>query len=227
MVCRYCYRLATTYIIITNMYISSIKLGQTKKYHYLCIELTLLTNEIMKNLIDKINWCITQHSDTNHYYDTYLPYEFHIRMAAKISDDFAYLLPKEMRIPVKLACWGHDIIEDCRISYNDVKKVLGEMVADMIYAVTNDKGKTRKERAGEKYYKGIRNTPFATFVKLCDRIANLQYSKMTKSTMFKMYQKENDYFMDQLGLMKDGKVDASHSLSDMADYLIELLNEKL
>jgi (p)ppGpp synthase/HD superfamily hydrolase len=95
--------------------------------------------------------------------------------------------------------WGHDLIEDCRVSYNDVKNKLGQEAADIVYAVSNEKGKTRAERANDKYYEGIRNTPGAVFVKLCDRIANVQYSKMTKSRMFEMYKKENDNFITKLG----------------------------
>ena len=50
------------------------------------------------------------------------------------------------------------------------------MGVEIVYALTNDKGRTRAERAGEKYYKGIRETPYAPFVKLCDRLANVTYS---------------------------------------------------
>jgi hypothetical protein len=50
------------------------------------------------------------------------------------------------------------------------------MGVEIVYALTNDKGRTRAERAGEKYYKGIRETPYAPFVKLCDRLANVSYS---------------------------------------------------
>ena len=50
------------------------------------------------------------------------------------------------------------------------------MATEIAYALTNDKGRTRAERAGEKYYKGIRETPYAPFVKLCDRLANITYS---------------------------------------------------
>jgi len=67
-------------------------------------------------------------------------------------------------------------------------------VADIIYAVSNEKGKNRKERANDKYYEGIRQTEGASFVKICDRIANVQYSKMTGSKMFEMYKKENEHF---------------------------------
>lgn len=98
---------------------------------------------------------------------------------------------------------GHDLIEDTRVSYNDVKDHLGQEAADIIYAVSNEKGKTRKERANTTYYKGIRETPGATFVKLCDRIANVQYSKMTGSRMFEMYKKENSNFIQELGWFGD------------------------
>ena len=50
------------------------------------------------------------------------------------------------------------------------------MAAEIVYALTNEKGRTRAERAGEKYFLGIRETPYAPFVKLADRLANTTYS---------------------------------------------------
>ena len=61
---------------------------------------------------------------------------------------------------------GHDVIEDTRQTYNDVKKATSEMVAEIVYALTNEKGKTRKDRANTKYYDGIKDCEFATFVTL-------------------------------------------------------------
>jgi (p)ppGpp synthase/HD superfamily hydrolase len=186
--------------------------------------------------MDKIKWVLEQHSGTNHMYDLYLPYEFHLRMVNQVGKQFKHLLddtkdyftgepyrgPKQDQTTLREACllatWGHDLIEDCRVSYNDVKEKLGQEVADIVYAVTNEKGKNRKERANAKYYEGIRNTPGAVFVKLCDRIANVQYSKMTKSRMFEMYRKENDDFMSQLGYT----LIISHDYSEMFEYLMDL-----
>ena len=146
----------------------------------------------------KIQWCIEQHQKTNHFYDTYLPYEFHLRMVVNVCNEFLAKSTFSNYPVIELACWGHDLIEDCRVSYNDCKEVLGSSVADIIYAVSNEKGKNRKERANDKYYEAIRNTAGATFVKLCDRIANVQYSKLTKSKMFEMYKKENKEFVEKL-----------------------------
>jgi (p)ppGpp synthase/HD superfamily hydrolase len=184
---------------------------------------------------NKTQWCIDQHRNTNHFYDTYLPYEFHLRMVNQVAQNFKYLLddikdyhtgePYRGQVTLKDAClratWGHDLIEDTRVSYNDVKNHLGQEAADIIYAVTNEKGKTRKERANEMYYEGIRNTKGAVFVKLCDRIANVQYSKMTKSRMFELYKEENDYFMTELGYGSNN----SHEYSVMFDYLIDLFEK--
>lgn len=180
---------------------------------------------------EQIAWCITQHEDTNHFYDEYLPYEFHLRMVERVHQDFANLLGKNIfvdsfagritdttQLVITLACWGHDLIEDTRSSYNDVKSNLGEQAAEIIYACTNEKGKNRAERGNDKYYEGIRNTTGAVFVKLCDRIANVQYSKMTKSRMFEMYKNENDDFLLKMGF---NGLD-SHDLWDMFAYLNSL-----
>lgn len=144
-----------------------------------------------------IEWIIERHRATNHYYDEYLPYEFHLRMVVQVGKDFMHI-PENRWSDLEMACWGHDLIEDTRTSYNDCKKVLGEYVSDIIYAVTNEKGKTRKERANATYYEGIKNTAGATFVKLCDRIANIQYSKLTKSKMFEVYKSEDKVFQNML-----------------------------
>lgn len=169
---------------------------------------------------EKIQWCIDKHKETNHFYDAYLPYEFHLRMVAQNAITFLPQMNNKLKfasLEIQLACFGHDLIEDCRVSYNDCKEEFGELVANIIYAVTNDKGKNRKERAGENYYIGIRNTTGATFVKLCDRIANVQYSKLTQSKMFEMYKKENQQFVKYL-YNDDYKI--------MFDYLDELFENK-
>ncbi len=91
-------------------------------------------------------------------------------------------------------CWVHDTIEDARQTYNDVKKVLGEEVAEIAYALTNEKGRNRKERANDKYYNGIIETKGARFVKICDRLANIKYSTTKNSNIKSVYLKEfNDF----------------------------------
>jgi len=193
----------------------------------------------------QIAWCIKQHNKVNHMYDNYLPYEFHLRMAANVAKQFQYLLDdtvdyhtgkkefssrggydesETLRSVCIAAVWGHDLIEDTHINFNDIVTHLeSRAVAEVIYAVSNEKGRNRKERANAKYYEGIRRTKGAVFVKLCDRIANVQYSKLTKSKMFEMYKNENLEFGVSLGI-----ADApNHMYYPMYQYLINLFNSEL
>ena len=110
---------------------------------------------------------------------------------------FIHLIPEEDRDDVLAACWTHDLIEDCRESYNDVLKVTNERVAELTYALTNEKGKTRKERANFQYYYGIRKVKHAPFVKACDRLANFSYS-ITAGSMADKYRKEMDHFIKSI-----------------------------
>jgi len=152
----------------------------------------------MNNLLEKSRILAKMyHSEVNHTYD-HMPYNFHLDMVEEFGQEFIYLIPKGKEV-VLSACQLHDTIEDCRITWNDLKKEVGKEVADIVYAVTNEKGKNRAERANAKYYKGIRKTEFATFVKLADRLANVSYSKTQgKEGMFEKYKKENPKFVYQL-----------------------------
>lgn len=143
------------------------------------------------------NYAIKCHTETNHKYDG-KPYETHLQMVVDYACKYAYLIGDNVLEAVIASAWTHDTIEDCRQTYNDVKTELGVQVAEITYALTNEKGRSRKERANSFYYDGIRNTPFAGYVKLCDRLANVQYSYENMSRMYGVYQKENDAFLQAL-----------------------------
>jgi len=178
----------------------------------------------MKTYLENIQWCIDRHRATNHYYDKYLPYEFHLRMVVQVLQDFEHLLDcdsdSKYREVIALSCYGHDLIEDTRVSFNECVERLGTTCAEIIYAVTNEKGKDRSERASANYYLGIRAIKEAVFIKLCDRIANVQYSKMTKSSMFDRYKKENENFQKMMGRHTEYKM-----YEEMFLYLDKLFSE--
>jgi len=142
-------------------------------------------------------YAVKCHTDTCHYYDTH-PYSYHLQMVVDVANKFIHLIPEKDCDVVISSAWCHDLIEDTRQTYGDLLKSTSLEVAEIVYALTNEKGKTRKERANEKYYSGIRNTPYATFVKLCDRIANIQYSMSQRSRMLEMYRKETPDFINTL-----------------------------
>ena len=126
------------------------------------------------------------HQNVNQVYGDDLPYGFHLDMVVEGVICYGHLvcMREEDVVPMFFGAYYHDSIEDARQSYNDVmrtaKKWMTEeqalMATEIVYALTNDKGRTRAERAGEKYYQGIRETPYAPFVKICDRLANVTYT---------------------------------------------------
>ena len=126
------------------------------------------------------------HKSVNQTYGDDLPYGYHLDMVVQGIRDYGHLVcvREDDVLPLFFGGYYHDSMEDARMTYNDVKKVAGSMLTEeqalmateIVYALTNDKGRSRAERAGEKYYQGIRETPYAPFVKLCDRLANITYS---------------------------------------------------
>ncbi len=126
------------------------------------------------------------HEQVNQTYDQVHPYSFHLDMV--VDEVYKYghevCAGEQDVLPLFFGAYFHDSIEDARQSYNDVKALAltfmndeqALMAAEIVYALTNEKGRTRAERAGEKYFLGIRETPYAPFVKLADRLANTTYS---------------------------------------------------
>lgn len=143
------------------------------------------------------SWAINTHSDVNHLYDG-KPYSNHLVMVDDACYAFLHMIPADKQNVIRSACALHDTIEDCRVTFNDLAKEFGAEVAEIVYAVTNEKGRNRKERANDKYYQGIRDTPGAAFVKICDRIANVKHSKATGSTMLAKYRQEHSDFIRQV-----------------------------
>lgn len=150
------------------------------------------------------------HSDVNHYYDGY-NYILHLDAVEAVHQEFKEEFDVELSFTpdvelrdysilgdmiISEACYYHDLIEDTRLTYNNLKEFISSNISlEIVYALTNDKGRTREERAGAGYYLNIRQTPGASFVKMCDRIANVRYSRLMGSVMFAKYKSENEKFM--------------------------------
>jgi hypothetical protein len=130
-------------------------------------------------------------------------------MVAGEATEFGHLVCADERdvVPIMFGAYYHDSIEDARLTYNDVMKIARSfmdaeqalMATEIVYALTNEKGRSREERANEKYYAGIRATPYAPFLKLCDRVANITFSCAGKDAdnlhMKEVYKKEVPHFL--------------------------------
>lgn len=150
-------------------------------------------------------WAIDQHRNTNHLYDKIIPYEYHLHMVARevvrhfvaggadMTMGLSSIVVREVLID---AAYGHDLIEDCRITYNDLlENGAGKEIAEIIYALTDEKGKNRAERTREEHYKKLVQIPGVAYVKFCDRIANVRYSRFAESSMYEKYKREHPEFI--------------------------------
>ena len=171
----------------------------------------ILTEEQKKELEEIKERAIKVHSDTNQKYDDH-DYSYHICMVIDIMEkyynDLGELPDYDLYKMLYFAASFHDSIEDARLTYNDVLSIAKEYMTkgyakastEIVYALTNEKGRTRKERANEKYYNGIRSTKFAPFIKACDRLANVIYSCLysTSDHMAKVYKSELKDFLTSI-----------------------------
>lgn len=148
--------------------------------------------------LEEVRYILDAHKKVNQMYSN-MPYSVHTLSVAFLVDKYSHLLPKDVRKPVTIAGVGHDLIEDTSETYNDAKNKLGEFIADIIYRVTNLRGKNRGERANDEYYAGIKECPYALFVKICDRISNMFFSYYYGNTsMYRKYKKELPLFKNKL-----------------------------
>ena len=157
------------------------------------------------------------HASVNQTYDNVRPYSFHLDMVTESVYKYGHFVCEceQDVLPLFFGAYYHDSIEDARLTYNDVKKIALQymnekqafMAAEIVYALTNDKGRTREERAGVKYYQGIRETPYAPFVKLADRLANITYSFRNHNDdnvhMAQVYRQELPHFLGAIDAHSD------------------------
>lgn len=177
------------------------------------------------------------HASVNQFYDRRLPYSVHLDMVAHNVIKYGPLLPLDTDdfLAVWFGAYFHDSIEDARLTYNDVtslaKRFMPEqqarLAAEIVYALTNEKGRTRAERANDRYYAGIRQTPYAPFVKLADRLANLTFSTTNNSqaseAMKKIYRDELPHFLESITSEK-AAADRRYALpAAMVDDLISII----
>ena len=183
----------------------------TRQDYEACMERYADTIELVRGHAHQL------HESVRQTYGGELPYGYHLDMVVNNIRDFGHLVcvSTEDVLPLFFGGYYHDSIEDARLTYNDVmavaRRTLTEeqalMATEIVYALTNDKGRTRAERAGEKYYKGIRETPYAPFVKLCDRLANITFScsNMNPSNqhMKEVYKQEMPHFLESIHAHSD------------------------
>lgn len=140
------------------------------------------------------------------------PYHVHLEEVEDVLIEFGYGNDEDML----LSAWLHDAMEDVGYTKNDIKKLAGPKVADIVYLVTDHKGANREERKPLEYYQALTTSPNAIVIKLADRIANARNSIKNNHSMGVAYIKEYKHFKEMLYICGHAK--------PMWDELDRLLN---
>lgn len=164
------------------------------------IESEMIPNELkndkdLKNILAKRRMYIFKlHFKAGQRYGKDKTYFYHLDMVASNSANYYYRVYKNTDIlnfiVIYTAALGHDLIEDVRLTYNDVKAVFAKKTTDIIYACTELKGKYRSERHGKAYYKLLQSNFDGRYVKWCDIKSNMYEGYTNGGTMFSKYVKD-------------------------------------
>jgi guanosine-3',5'-bis(diphosphate) 3'-pyrophosphohydrolase len=98
---------------------------------------------------------------------------------------------------VLAASWLHGSMEDTEITYETLEIQFGKEVADLVLAVTNEKGASRGEILEKTATKLIENEK-ALLIKLADRVVNTEQSLDNNEKLYEMYKKEFPRFREFL-----------------------------
>lgn len=149
-----------------------------------------------------------RHVDERHQKYQNLPYTHHLQAVVNVLQTFG--ICDEIMI---VSAWLHDVIEDCDVKSKEIEESFGPEIAQLVNAITNEKGENRKIRAALTYPK-IRNAGSrAVMLKLADRIANTE----SGGSLLSMYKKEYSDFRWSLYSAEDCKVNLV--LADMWKWL--------
>ena len=171
-----------------------------------------MTKEEFRDILDKDFFNETNEIATyaTHLHDTVCnqkyddkPYSVHLFRVEMMVRDYGYLVceNKEDALVMFFAAHFHDAIEDdiLKIARKYLPSEAALLATEIVYALTDEKGRTRQERASDKHFEDIRDTKYAPFIKWCDRFANLEYSIEHESRMAELYKKEMPSFIERLG----------------------------
>lgn len=122
----------------------------------------------------------------NQTYDGH-PYYYHLEQVVDVLKEFGYTEDKYV-----ISGYLHDADEDGNLTYQKIKRKFGEEIAEIVYCVTDENGRTRKEKKKKTLPKTAGNRD-AIIVKLADRIANCRGGKKND-----MYVEEYQEFQEFL-----------------------------
>lgn len=141
-----------------------------------------------------------------------LPYITHL------SDVYRVLLKIGIQdVEILSTAWLHDVLEDTAYHYSAIVQLTNKNVAEMVYAITDELGRNRRERKEKTWPKLIKNEK-AIVVKQADMLANVNQGIVEGSSLLNMYKKEYPAFKKYFG---------DHGCTDLWEELNRLIGDNL
>lgn len=132
------------------------------------------------------------HDDANCTYDG-KSYYTHVKMVEDAIDKYQTIFKERSDYRNSRASAScHDLIEDAKLTFNDIKEMINRPVARIVLAVTDVHEENRLLRHLMTMGKTVKDHR-AIIVKLCDILSNATYSKAHGSSMYKKYVEEYQY----------------------------------
>ncbi len=136
------------------------------------------------------------------------PYSSHLENVVDVIKKYIHLLDPESHEDVIAAGYLHDSVEDTDTTPEMLKAMFNLRIAELVLRVSNERGWDKKEILFKTLPK-IWQNKLATFLKMCDRIANGTNSKKGESDRAKsLYQRySGEYPIFRYALKVEGEFD--------------------
>ncbi len=150
------------------------------------------------------------------------PYSAHLENVVDVIKKYIHLLDAECHEDVIAAGYLHDSVEDTDTTPEMLKAMFNLRIAELVLRVSNERGWDKKEILFKTLPK-IWQNKLATFLKMCDRIANGTNSKKGESDRAKLlYQRySGEYPIFRYALKVEGEFD---EMWEELDGIFEFIN---
>lgn len=144
------------------------------------------------DLVSKVkNYSFDKHSKQKYGSQ---PYNFHLNNVYNYVVKYMDLLDDDNQITLAMCgSFAHDVIEDTEITEEEIANLFGYKFSVIIGELSKKDGLSL-----EDYFQNISESKIATFVKICDRLANVSYSFEKGSSILEKYRKEMPLFREKL-----------------------------
>ena len=130
------------------------------------------------------------------------PYQAHLDHVVRVLRHFGFGSDSTLLA----AAYLHDVVEDTKVTIEQVEAFFMPDIAGLVDAVTDRLGPSRTSRKLATYARIQRsNNPYAAVLKLADRIANCEAS-VGNAKLRRMYEQEHPMFREALEHMTRGNV---------------------